>query len=330
MVTVVIPTYNRADYIAETIRSVLAQTHRDLEIIVIDDGSTDHTEEVVAPFRDRVRYVKQRNAERSVARNHGLSLAKGDFVAFLDSDDCWLPDTLARMLTALNATPKAALVAVGCDIVHGREVVQNFFPGGGAEGVLDGAFKQLLRSNVIGSPSAVLIRHCALSANAAFDEDRRILGVEDWELWTRLAHDHPLLCLREPLVRYRRHDGNSPLVGMRLRYPWLIHAVLRNVHLSETETSEVRECAARRMLDYADEFSSIGKIEAVSFCLASAKEFDAAVASSTSFRRLAAEVPDPRGSSNAGFTTTISTKEQVSLTKAVDLVLERVMSESRR
>lgn len=330
MVTVVIPTYNRADYIADTIRSVLAQTHHEPEIIVIDDGSTDHTEEVVAQFRDRVRYVRQRNAERSVARNHGLSLAKGDFVAFLDSDDCWRPETMERMLAALEATPSAALVAVGCDIVFGSEVVQNFFPGGGADGILDGAFKQLLRSNVIGSPSAVLLRRGVLSANGTFDEDRRLLGVEDWELWTRLAHTHPVLCLPDPLVRYRRHGGNSPLVGMRLRYPWLIQAVLRNVRLSETDTSEVRECAARRMLDYADEFSSLGKIEAVSFCLASAKEFDAVVANSTSFRRLAAEVPDPRASSHAGFTTTISTKEQVSLTTAVDLVLERVMTESRR
>jgi glycosyltransferase involved in cell wall biosynthesis len=329
MVSVVIPTYNRANYIAETLGSVLAQTHREFEVIVIDDGSTDHTEEVVAQFKGRVRYEKQRNVERSVARNHGLSLAKGDFVSFLDSDDCWHPEALDRMLAGLRENPGAALVAAGCDIVHGRDVVQNFYPGGGTDGILDGAFQQLLRSNVIGSPSAVLLRRSVLSANGSFDEDRRLLGVEDWELWTRLAHDHPLLCLRGPLVRYRRHDGNSPLVGMRLRYPWLVQAVLRNVRLSENETSAVRESAARRMLDYADEFSSLGKLEAVSFCLSSAKEFDEAVASSTSFRRLAAEIPDPRAVSRAGFTTTISTKEQISLTQAVDLVLERVLAESR-
>jgi len=91
MVSIVIPTYNRGDLIAETIQSILDQTFRDLEIIVIDDGSTDNTREVVEKFGDRVATSRSQNSERAVSRNHGLRLSRGEFIAFPDSDDCWLP-----------------------------------------------------------------------------------------------------------------------------------------------------------------------------------------------------------------------------------------------
>ena len=110
LVTVVIPTYNRADYIAETIESVLSQTYRNIEVIVIDDGSTDGTAQVVAPFIPRVSYVQQENAERGASRNHGLRLARGKYVAFLDSDDVWLPTKVADDVAYLEARPDVGLI----------------------------------------------------------------------------------------------------------------------------------------------------------------------------------------------------------------------------
>ena len=105
LVSVVIPTFNRAYCIETSIRSVLQQTHGDLEVIVVDDGSTDDTQEVVKQIGDsRVRYVRQSNAGACVARNHGVDLAKGDIVAFQDSDDLWLPTKLEKQVAALQAT----------------------------------------------------------------------------------------------------------------------------------------------------------------------------------------------------------------------------------
>ncbi|MBM3888790.1 MAG: glycosyltransferase, partial [Verrucomicrobia bacterium] len=233
MISVVIPTYNRAQFLAETIESVLAQVYREFEVIVIDDGSTDNTAEVVARFGDKVRYVPQPNSERAVSRNHGLRLATGEFLAFLDSDDCWEKQALIEMVKSLRANPAAAFTAVSCSIVGAdSRVLSVFYPGGGVEGVLPHAFHQLLRTNVVGSPSAVLLRRSVLERWGSFDENRGLLGVEDWELWARLAFHAPIVCRRWPLVRYRRHFSNTPLAAMRLRYPSLAEALLRNLSLT--------------------------------------------------------------------------------------------------
>ena len=91
-VTVVIPTYNRAHLIKDAVESVLNQTYQDFELIVIDDGSTDNTREVLAVYKDKLTYIYQENQGRSSARNHGIELAQGEYIAFLDSDDVWFPD----------------------------------------------------------------------------------------------------------------------------------------------------------------------------------------------------------------------------------------------
>lgn len=271
MISVIIPTYNRAQFIAETIESVLAQTRPAGEVVVVDDGSTDSTREVVARFGERVRYVWQENSERSVTRNHGLALTSGEYVSFLDSDDCWLPETLAELCGALDAEPAVALVAAGCAIVReDGQALDVFYPGGGVEGVLTDAFRQLLQSNLIGSPSAVLVRRSALETAGRFDEDRRLLGVEDWELWARLAFHAPILCRRRPLVRYRRHRSNTPLATMRLRYPCVIEALLRNLPLSGTLREEVCVLAAQRLVEYAAELLAVRQAEGARHCLEAA------------------------------------------------------------
>src|SRR5439155_13490896 len=103
-------TYNRANYLPEAIESVLSQTHRDLEVIVVDDGSTDETEAIVRPYLGRIRYARQENGGRSAARNTAVGIAQGEFVAFCDSDDRWLPDRLERQLEALAGRPEVGMV----------------------------------------------------------------------------------------------------------------------------------------------------------------------------------------------------------------------------
>jgi len=289
MISVVIPTYNRAQFLAETIESVLAQVYREFEVIVIDDGSTDNTAEVVARFGDKVRYVPQPNSERAVSRNHGLRLATGEFLAFLDSDDCWEKQALIEMVKSLRANPAAAFTAVGCSIIGAdNRVLSVFYPGGGVEGVLQEAFYQLLRTNVIGSPSAVLLRRSALERWGSFDEDRGLLGVEDWELWARLAFHAPIVCRRWPLVRYRRHFSNTPLATMRLRYPSLAEALLRNLSLPPAKEEETRSLCAQRLAEYAEELSRINESAAAAFCAEAAKRLHHAAPArfrSSEFRR---------------------------------------------
>ncbi|HEY5957340.1 MAG TPA: glycosyltransferase family A protein, partial [Polyangiaceae bacterium] len=102
-VTAVIPTYNRREYVQEAIDSIIAQTFRDYEIIVVDDGSTDGTREALpARYGERIRYLWQTNQGESAARNHALSLAMGQYIAFLDSDDLWLPDKLTKQVALLE------------------------------------------------------------------------------------------------------------------------------------------------------------------------------------------------------------------------------------
>src|SRR5215471_9220074 len=120
LVSVVIPTYNRADYIGETIESVLQQTYSNIEIIVIDDGSTDNTAQVVERFESRVRYVRQENAERGASRNHGLRLAQGEFISFLDSDDLWMPSKAAAAVSLLQENPAIGLVCTDAVQIDGQ------------------------------------------------------------------------------------------------------------------------------------------------------------------------------------------------------------------
>src|SRR3990170_2838516 len=109
-VSVIIPTYNREKYIVETLQSVFAQTFTDYEVIVIDDGSTDNTADVLRPYLDRIVYIRKPNGGQGSARNVGIKVAKGEYIAFLDSDDLWMPEKLELQVKYLDNNKDAGLV----------------------------------------------------------------------------------------------------------------------------------------------------------------------------------------------------------------------------
>ena len=129
-VSVVIPTHNHAGYIRQAIDSALAQTSAPLEVIVVDDGSTDETPRILADYGGRIRAIRQSNAGVSVARNTGIAAAAGDLIALLDSDDSWAPTKLERQIARLSADPGVGLVHCGSERVD--EAGRRLSAGGGA------------------------------------------------------------------------------------------------------------------------------------------------------------------------------------------------------
>ena len=180
-VSVVIPTFQRRALVERALASVRAQTFRDYEVIVVDDGSTDGTAEAVAAVTGLgagVRYVRQENQGVSAARNAGITVANGDLVALLDSDDRWLPRHLEVSTAVFARHPEAVLCSTSPRFeIGGRQPP--------ADATLVDALPALLVENVVGHPSSITIRREALAATGGFDP--RLRTMEGWELWLRLA-----------------------------------------------------------------------------------------------------------------------------------------------
>lgn len=209
-VSVVIPSYNCARYIGQAVESVLSQTFSDWEIIVVDDGSKDHTREVLQVYGHQVRYVRQQNQGVSVARNHGISLARGEFVAFLDADDYFLPDKLARQLTVFEHRPHLGMVHSGWRRVNSQgEPLQDVTPWVNIP-QLD--LEMWLRWKPV-LPSAMMFRREWLEKAGGFDP--RFPPAEDTDLALRLAL---MGCeaewLRQITVCYRQHENSAMHKGL--------------------------------------------------------------------------------------------------------------------
>lgn len=210
-VSVVVPAYNQAHYLGRAIQSALEQTHRDLEVIVVDDGSTDDTAAVTQGFADpRLRYVYQANRGLSAARNSGLRHASGDFVSFLDSDDQFLPRKLELLLAELDRHPEAGLAA-GLAIPvdpDGQPIGQVFDKGLPAEGA------QWLLGNPL-HVGSVLLRRAWQEQVGYFDESLR--SYEDWDLWLRLARAGcPMRWVAQPVSLYRFHPAQMTRDGRQM------------------------------------------------------------------------------------------------------------------
>jgi hypothetical protein len=190
-VSVIIPTFQRREQVVRAVESVLAQTYPATEVIVVDDGSTDATVHAMAGFGGRVLYLQQANAGPAAARNLGLRHASGEIVAFLDSDDRWLPRHLATIVASLAN--------------HPRTVVASTCPGFGFGARLFGQptglvapLPRLLIGNFIGYPSCTAARREALLAVGGFDEE--LAASEPYDLWLRLAHRGPFVLVRRRSV----------------------------------------------------------------------------------------------------------------------------------
>lgn len=209
-VSVVIPTFNRADYLPLAVESALGQTAVNVEVIIVDDGSTDDTAGVVAGMAprwgERVHYVWQMNAERSVARNHGLRLANGEFVSFLDSDDVWLPHHATTCLAALVNQPEAVASygEYGLIDAYGG-VIRDMVPRPPTSGRR--FLRDLCLKRLILHPSRIVLRRAAVTTPELFDE--QIPGAEDWLCWIKLARLGSFLPTGERTVWMRVHPKGT-------------------------------------------------------------------------------------------------------------------------
>jgi glycosyltransferase involved in cell wall biosynthesis len=215
-VSVLIPTYNRAYIVGEALESALAQTHQDFEIIVIDDGSTDNTRELVEGFRsDKIRYVRlERNRGNSVACNTGIRAATGAGIAFLDSDDIWRPTNLERQVGFLLRHPEVDAVFTDCTIVDGEQTIPSLIS-------LMQAFPKLIKGKLKGDeyvvssremylcllqevpikPTTVLVKRELYDRVGFFDESRPFA---DWDLFLRFSRSGTFGYIDLPLAVQRR------------------------------------------------------------------------------------------------------------------------------
>jgi glycosyltransferase involved in cell wall biosynthesis len=213
-VSVVIPVYNAEDVIAETIESALAQTSVDTEIVVVDDGSSDGSATVVSGFGDRVRIIRQANAGVARARNRGIAESSGAFVALLDHDDLWHPSKLEKQVRVLNERPDVGMVLT--DVAHiDREGRPMGIVGNGYNPAE--SFARLFVRGFVPTPSAVMIRRSVLDAVGGFDEAFHSAGLDDHELWTRIAAHCDLACVSEPLTYHRNREVKPAHVALTHR-----------------------------------------------------------------------------------------------------------------
>lgn len=199
-VSVIIPCYNGEAYLGEAIDSALVQTYPNVQVIVVDDGSTDRSAEVMAKYGNRIMVVRQRNAGLSAARNAGIASASGSLLAFLDADDWWNPSFLEKMVTALDSS--GATIAycgwqnIGIPGKHGEPFIPPDYE----------KSPEKLRQIISGTRwpvHAAVVRQAAVQEAGGFDTELR--SAEDFALWVRIATRHPIILVPEVLAFYRHH-----------------------------------------------------------------------------------------------------------------------------
>lgn len=201
LVSVVIPVYNAASHLRETLESIFRQTYPAIEIVAVDDGSSDNSVEILLGYGNRVRLVQQPNSGPAVARNRGVAEASGEWIAFLDADDLWEPRKIEIQLKALN----------GCNWSYTDSV----FMGGANDGKRDSELNEKLSGDVLDEliccnfigTSSVLVRRDIFMEMNGFDPTLR--SIQDWDLWMRIASQNPIAYINEPLVRYRVHATST-------------------------------------------------------------------------------------------------------------------------
>lgn len=235
LVSIIIPAFNAAATISQSLESIRGQTYRTFEAIVVDDGSKDHTAEIIHGFcqtDERFRLVQQQNAGVSAARNAALDIARGELIAFLDADDVWLPSKLGRQVQVLGADPKVNFVFTNFFIWDGQRDLGVYYRDKIPHGDVS---LQIYRSTLF-LPSTVLMRR-ELLGDCRFDP--QFCGGEDWDLWMRLV-ERGLYAggIAEPLARYRRWEGNATTQRIKMTES-AVRVLQKNFHV--TRRTELRQ-----------------------------------------------------------------------------------------
>jgi len=253
LVSVVMPVYNAEAFLAESIESVLAQNYRHFELVVVDDGSTDRSAEIVNGFRDgRIRYYRQQNGGVSKARNKGVQLSQAGLIAFLDSDDCWHPDKLEKQVNYLQSHNEVG--GVYCWF-------QVFSPGkprricvlhvnNNPYGIISDGYGLL--------PSATLLRRDVFEKSGGFDEEFVGSEFEDLELTVRLSEIASFGCVSEPLTVYRSPERK---VGIADREASARYLHNRGLYLQKCLARYQHDPAVTRALNHrlVGHWSDLGK-----------------------------------------------------------------------
>lgn len=212
LISVITPTYNRADYVTQAIDSILNQTYTNIELHVIDDGSTDNTPEVMARYDSdpRVHYYRQPNAGQGAATNRGISLARGEYIAFLDADDLWIPEKLELQVKAMQEKSDIAILYSPCYCIDEKNQVIGARMGPLYEGHVTG---RLFVENFIPFGSALVKKEC-FERLGAFDESL-VTGL-DYELWLRFSTCYLFGYIDIPTLHYRLWGGQITVNGIRV------------------------------------------------------------------------------------------------------------------
>lgn len=243
-VSIIIPMYNAEKYIKEAIDSVLKQTYKDFEIIVIDDGSTDNTKSKLLDYGSQIKYIYQENAGPAVARNRGIKEAKGEYIAFLDADDIWMPEKLERQIRKLKNnsefgvihTDRLRLEPDGSVKPNEKIVPEGFI------------FEELLRNNFI-ICSSVLVKKECFNEVGLFDEDRKNRA-EDYDMWLRISRKYAISFIAEPLIKYRVNMNGYNRSNIKAMYDSVKRVFLKSIEFYEGDKRQLKKerfyCMARR------------------------------------------------------------------------------------
>jgi glycosyltransferase involved in cell wall biosynthesis len=263
MISVIIPTYNRADRVQEAISSVLAQTFRDFELLVVDDGSSDHTSVLLEGYGDRIRVIRQANQGVSAARNRGIQASTGQWIAFLDSDDSWFPGKLQAQISYAQQHPEF-MIGQTEEIWIRNGVRVN--PKQRHRKMAGMIFEHCLPLCLI-SPSAVMLRKTVLDEVGLFDET--LPACEDYDLWLRITCRYPVHLIADPLII--KHGGHADQLS---RMPELdkyriqaILKILRQGSLSAHQRDAARAMLSQKCRIYAEGCRKRGRLDEVDYYL---------------------------------------------------------------
>lgn len=208
LVSIVIPVYNSERYLRQTLNSLLAQTYKNIEIIAVNDGSTDKSSDILKSFSGTIKFFTQENQGQGIARNMGCKRASGALLSFIDSDDLWDVNKLEKQVALLGGFPEA--VATYCDYrtIDEDGVTTQRTSAVGTPRPSGNILQQALFGNCLGSPSVVLMRKDAFDSSGGFNETQS-RAAEDYGLWLSLATLGPIIYSPDTLVSYRRHASQT-------------------------------------------------------------------------------------------------------------------------